>query len=556
MRPREADGDIQVKLSGQKAEAAKSMNGFIREHIIQTLQPFAENLHELRKALESVTSDLVETDTRSKANQVQIEALHDNTLGLRQDVDKVNEKSDALKPRVDKLFEESDTCKSRIDANTSNIERVTPVAAAAEALARENKTRIKEADSIVNVLKASLAETAWNLENFAKRVEELKVDLSGTSLRIDEVDVTAQRTKTLAANHHSDFETFLKAYSLNKQKDERAFACTNAAIADMGRGQNDLVTRTEAQADHLKTTITMLKALKAKLDATDEDIKFVANHVKDGDKLVEEHAVELKSMHGILARLQGDLAAECGKDTTSIYKQVDLLTLRVKANEEHIEVNKQSIVDVTETVLAEMPKVVILEGLQTPIDSRLTQLELQVGMDLAKHERQEKEAAEFNERAQATGWDMVTEKVKNFSIIARQRRDREKLEHTEHELGNLGGRLTKATSEFGAMRESCQEALNMVRTMHNKVAELSEQQDLTHEYWQGLSRGFRDTHRHIAIEKHLLPVKAATALPSLSPLSPVSLASRAIGEPRHTDLPDRPNSRANRPRTPGSLTVR
>ena len=318
------------------------------------------------------------------------------------------------------------------------------------------------------------------------------MDLSGTSLRIDEVDVTAQRTKTLAANHHSDFETFLKAYSLNKQKDERAFACTNAAIADMGRGQNDLVTRTEAQADHLKTTITMLKELKAKLDATDEDIKFVANHVKDGDKLVEEHAVELKSMHGILARLQGDLAAECGKDTTSIYKQVDLLALRVKANEEHIEVNKQSIVDVTETVLAEMPKVVILEGLQTPIDSRLTQLELQVGMDLAKHERQEKEAAEFNERAQATGWDMVTEKVKNFSIIARQRRDRERLEHTEHELGNLGGRLTKATSEFGAMRESCQEALNMVRTMHNKVAELSEQQDLTHEYWQGLSRGFRD----------------------------------------------------------------
>merc|ERR1712136_533534 len=171
------------------------------------------------------------------------------------------------------------------------------------------------------------------------------------------------------------------------------------------------------------------------------------------------------------------------------------------------------------------------------------------GMDLAKHERQEKEAAEFNERAHATGWDMVTEKVKNFSIIARQRRDRERLEHTEHELGNLGGRLTKATSEFGAMRESCQEALNMVRTMHNKVAEMGEQQDLTHEYWQGLSRGFRDTHRHIAIEKHLLPVKAATALPSLSPLSPVSLASRAIGEPRHTDLPDRPNSRANRPRT-------
>mmetsp|Transcript_20185 Transcript_20185/g.53835 ORF Transcript_20185/g.53835 Transcript_20185/m.53835 type:complete len:556 (-) Transcript_20185:471-2138(-) len=555
MRPREADGDIQVKLSGQRAEAANSMNGFIREHIIQTLQPFAENLHELRKALESVTSDLVETDTRSKANQVQIEALNDNTIGLRQDVDKVNEKSDALKPRVDKLFEESDTCKSRIDANTSNIERVTPVAAAAEALARENKTRIKEADSIVNALKASLAETAWNLENFAKRVEELKVDLSGTSLRIDEVDVTAQRTKTFAANHHSDFETFLKAFSLQKQKDERAFACTTAAIADVGQGQKDLVTRTEAQADHLKTTITMVKALKAKLDATEEDMKFMANHVKDGDKRVEQHAVELKSIHEILARLQGDLAAECGKDTTSIYTQVDKLTQRMQANEENIELNKESIADVNETVVAEQSKVVALEGAHPLLDSRLTQVELQVGMDLARQERQEKEASEFNERAKAKGWDAVTDKVKNFSIIARQKRDREKIEHAEHELNSLGGRLTLATSEFENMRESCQEALNMVRTMHKKVTELTEQQELTHEYWQGLSKGFRDTHRHIAIEKHLLPAKATT-LPSLSPVSPN--APRALGESRHrSELPERPNSRgANRPRTPGSFTAR
>merc|ERR1711862_775368 len=84
------------------------------------------------------------------------------------------------------------------------------------------------------------------------------------------------------------------------------------------------------------------------------------------------------------------------------------------------------------------------------------------------------------------------------------------------------------------MGQELKEAENRVKVLevgltntNEMVSKLGLGLDLTQEYWSGLSKGFRDTHKSVAIDNEMLPAKGShavtlPAIPSGTMVSPGS----------------------------------
>merc|ERR1712190_243828 len=92
-----------------------------------------------------------------------------------------------------------------------------------------------------------------------------------------------------------------------------------------------------------------------------------------------------------------------------------------------------------------------------------------------------------------------------------------KIEVTNNDVFTTSTKLQKTNIE---LESTGLQVVNLEQAMvatGEQLSKLSGGLDLTQEYWKGLTRGFRETHRSIAVENEMLPQKGlhTTSLPAL-----------------------------------------
>merc|ERR1711920_657367 len=85
------------------------------------------------------------------------------------------------------------------------------------------------------------------------------------------------------------------------------------------------------------------------------------------------------------------------------------------------------------------------------------------------------------------------------------------------ELARVAELTRSAQMGVDTIGPSVENLARELATTNQQVAKLSGNMDMTQEYWKGLTKGLRETHRSIAVENEMLPHRATSmALPALT----------------------------------------
>merc|ERR1711972_176654 len=114
------------------------------------------------------------------------------------------------------------------------------------------------------------------------------------------------------------------------------------------------------------------------------------------------------------------------------------------------------------------------------------------------------------------------EKDKRESETAARLRDKieimARIDGQANDIADTNSRLQKTGIELEGTGLRVHNLEEAIPPMTAQIEKLGGGLDLTHEYWRGLTKGFKETHRSIAVDNEMLPQKGmhTTSLPALA----------------------------------------
>jgi len=409
---------------------------------------------------------------------------------------------------LQRTIEQKDALRTDLAETQAKLAETDGAANAALELAHVNRQRLDEQRNELRLFGEGLSETNKNIaKNIQVSVDCLVGRTTELENRTEDLSKLLDDARKFADGTSSDLAAFQRACGMQRAKDERNFGALSATVNDNGNMLRETDSRVYSQAEHMRTTITMVRALKAKLEQAQQELSDVGR----------ESAAMTKSFKDHLANEYGPLAhsVRC-MDTDS------------EKNPHIVRLNKlvgglgQELEDISTLVYG-------LDESCKDRESRLSDVEERLGGHvkdtLASHHNR---LQALDDQVGLVGDNLggapqkklmvnIEDRIKNWSISARQRRANEKIEGHAEEIGTLRETLSSTSTELAETKSELQSALQRLDDMTNKVSELGSGLDLTREYWQGLSRGFRDTHYAVAVQHSVLPPKTAlnVTLPSI-----------------------------------------
>jgi chromosome segregation ATPase len=529
------DGQLACDISTEKGQGLNSMNDFIREHITRILQPFGEHVDDLRKAVDLLQSDLMETDEKANRSKQQLETHTQKLSVLRTDIDKVTAQAAKTQSSLEETIpEQTRLCadlkktKEKLNSNCAFTEAIDQKATATE-------TKLSETCDIVSQLVKDLAQTDLHIEEKVEPdIRDLREYLGSLNERHEGTVAHLNDTKEFAEKTDADFQAYVKAYGLQKQKDDRRFAHINASLGDYGSMLKDTDARLQSQVDHLKTTITMVKALRSKLDRKSDELDATTALSRQTADLFESWLPDLEHQRETVRRIAGDIDNQDPNETGNLKDQVMKVHKTISNLREKVDSQDAILEQYQGLINDEGARVVTLDKDLKRLGEHVDKLADRVGVEHVPNAGQQ-------------AMQKFVSAVKAHSLTAKAKATSAALdEHASH-LDKIDNKILGTVGDLDVTKNMLDKTIEALDLVQRKVDDLSAAQDLTQEYWQGLSKGLRETHKSVALENSLLPPKG---FPS------VTLPVIPKGESR----PLTPGG-MRRPRTPsgttrGSLTAR
>lgn len=492
------DGQLNVELSQEPGQGLDTMNNFIREHITRILQPFGEHVDDLRRAVDQMRVDLMDTDERSSKNQQALE-LQTNLLNqFRSDLDSVT--ADGLQTRqsLEKSHVEQSTMWNRIHEIQAQLDANCELAVATDIAAKATHNSLTETGELVKQLSTNVAEANDQISHVKMETRDLVNRLGALDQRHEHTTSQVSQMQAFAVKTDADFQAYMKAYGMQKQKDDRRFQHVTASMADIGDMLKSTDEKVHKQEEHLKTTITMVRAMRAKLDRTADDLQAAGAFGKETADTLHGWIPHLENMKRSLFKMESALAGGNPDEEATIKAQVIRLMEALNKARSLLDTHDDMLRSLGGESDGSASRLSSAERAITGLTEQVLRLEEQVGIE--KKESKE----EHSNRICRTFMDVV----KKNSLIEKQKKLTSDVQAHEEQLGQLETKLLGTLGDLDATKCELRQATEVLGGCMHKVGELTVAQDLTQEYWQGLSKGLRETHKSVALENSLLPPKS------------------------------------------------
>jgi len=462
------------------------MTIFVQQHLAEILRPFAAHVAHLQAAASRLRADAEVAQLGIDDHTTELSNHASLFKGLRRDVD-------ATPPQLDAL---------RRELALARVER--------EALRQEagrSAEQVRRADEQHRATADSLMELRQEVQGVHFTVGKLKTQLAGLEPLVD-------RTVHAAVE------------SLHGKHDalERAHSATARSLQDAAKFGEDThkVLRRRGEVHGRKG-----KEHGTRLDHLDTGAAKLEVFMRNDRELVQGEAAKLEGTKASVARLQNrvdqTLRAQTTfenwqKETTPKVKElltnVGLVTMKVD----------NLLVNLGATESKALRRFVDdIAGLEEAVGKQLQALG-----DLGRNVEGHAQRLQTNEERLETLRD-TDGRIRNLADALGRSEEKDRLEKEGREreaeaekklvadrLDALSAGLASADerlqTQLPPLREgldaACQRVQGVEQTLSStgdQVTKLSGSLDLTQEYWKGLTRGFRETHRSVAVDQELIP---------------------------------------------------
>jgi len=531
------------------------MNAFIKKHLAEILRPFAEHVDELHQSVDKLTDDLANTENKATHAHEKLEAQQKQLHATRSDLDKTNNMALATKAGLEKTNAE----KALLEAEHSETKQQLT----------KTHNRLFEAIAHLDKLQHGLDETntklgrtQLSLSNTQKHIsQDLEPKLNSHEEELIKLDSSlAATSKLLAAtkrfseDSHDEFKAHVEAREKLNRKDRERFENIDDKIAHMSTMMTETINRLNTHANHLRTTNAAIRPLQEKVEALARKAEITDRINKDQSATDARQQEEIDVIAKDLAFLMAKFA-----DTDpnfNVYEEIKLLKVNLGKTNTHL----GDVEDAVNGANAKMPlherRLQILEQCKEHHGQQLSQIQKTIGVDnkeipkppplpsapvavqpvaAPQPESLPKRIAREGPSIMAgrpAGRSIMTSKfqdvVAQASIKEKQKQYKERLDQHSNEMGKTNASLGETQKELAEKVGPRMRTMeNHIMTLTKDVNDLKLGMDLTEEYWKGLSRGFRETHKGVAIDRELVGTPRAgssTRLPALAktPQSPRS----------------------------------
>eukprot|EP00927_Polykrikos_kofoidii_P001254 TRINITY_DN10453_c0_g1_i1.p1 TRINITY_DN10453_c0_g1~~TRINITY_DN10453_c0_g1_i1.p1 ORF type:complete len:521 (-),score=128.09 TRINITY_DN10453_c0_g1_i1:263-1780(-) len=481
LMPRELD----MEISGQSGQGERSMQEFVHLHIKSILAPFAEHLDELHKAVDDLTSELSNTNTQVTENTEAIDRHSGFISGLRADLSKTQRELVETGIRLETCIKE----KAALEADHEDTKKyvrevdlkIPPLNQAVFVLQQRSDGH----DLSIGTLNANLARTDENIKEYLQpSIDRLGVRVEGLDKAEQATARLLDSTKTFGEATYHQLQSLTAACEEQKRREEEGLRHVHRGLVDLGSQLKESDARVQSNAEHLKTMQKMSKALKSQLEDTinahyamdkrhDETVRNVSCLAEQGSRLIA--AVD---------RLQ-----QQAKDAEQVARNVVGLSKQVSLDSGNINVLQKTSKNHGEQLCAMRKQEDIMmqdiEAIQRLFAG------LQASLSGNSHEKEKDKDRTFG----------------GFKDLAKR------IDSHAQEISNTAQLVEISSGDLQKMFQRVQTLEFQNMAMNDKIAKLSSGMDLNAEYWNGLSKGFKETQRKVAVENEMLPTKGTHAQP-------------------------------------------
>lgn len=522
-----AAGTLRVEVSDQNGMGEDTMGEFVREHLASILRPFADHLDQLHRSVASLGDRLQETalvandNTAELGNQArlatgfrrdlarlgqQLEDAHGGLEALRGDRDALRGDLDGARAELRALELEHRGTADAVTASQQEIKGASlridrlnglcmdigpicekKVAALGDVLRQERREELETSRKAAEALAQGLADSRREAQEGLQKLKEL-MERRGREdrKRLDQLESAANRLDVLAKNNKEHIESQgVRSDAIKKTLSEcqsRVDQALKAQAALEGRQSN---------------TSSDVKDIKMRLEQTAASVKMLVENLglTEGAKMgsIYDNIRELKD------------------STRQAHKGIEVVETKLRGQSARLTSEAQR-TDLLERGLGEAR-----EMLQRD-DERIRALQAAVN--------------------QSEEEDRLEAERKEAQLAAERKAVADRLGALEGGLASAGGQIQRQREDLDAATARVRGVEDSLSSTGEQVAKLGNSLDLTQEYWKGLAKGFRDTHRTVAVDNTLLPTPPppplgtrlgvdAPLLPALTPPPGSALAKKA-----------------------------
>jgi len=515
------------------------MNEFIKKHLAEILRPFAEHVDELHLSVDKLTEDLASTENKATQAHDKLEAQQKQLHATRADFDKTNNMALTTKAGLKKTNAE----KTLLDAEHSETKQQLTKThnLLLEAIAHLNKLQqgIDETDTKLGRTQMSLSNTQKHIsQDLEPKLKSHEEDLRKLESSLAATSKMLTATKRFSEDSHDEFKAHVEAREKLNRKDKERFENIDDKIAHLSTMLTETVNRLNTHANHLRTTNAAIRPLQQVVAVLEK--KMGAKDKVDKDQFATEARLqeEVDEIEKTLAWLKAKFADE--DPNFNVNEEVKLLKVNLAKTNTHLGDVETSVNGAHARMPLHERRLQMLEQGKEHHGEQLSQLQKTVGVEkteipkpppLPPAQRAEPPVrapvrASLPKRIAIEGPSIMTKK---FQDVVAQVSIKEKQKQYKGLLDQHSNDISETNASLGATQKEIADKIGPhMRTMENHIMTLTKDvndlklgMDLTEEYWKGLSRGFRETHKGVAIDRELVATPRSqsgrsTMLPALA----------------------------------------
>eukprot|EP00440_Ansanella_granifera_P052971 gb/GFBE01057430.1/.p1 GENE.gb/GFBE01057430.1/~~gb/GFBE01057430.1/.p1 ORF type:complete len:533 (+),score=146.66 gb/GFBE01057430.1/:1-1599(+) len=500
---------LALEVSDKTGMGEETMMSFIHQHLASILQPFADHVDQLHSAVEKLGSDLA--DTTAKADR-HGQLLQENDLVVRA----VKADLDGTKRRANEAKEHHQTQLDELAARISALEVELPKAradtSALDDRHRQTHGKVLDLEQELKGAELSISRIMLDLEQADERlaqkqqaaIEQLRAETVKLATMHQGLSQALSKVEKQADKNRSELDTFLEQYRRQRKKDDKSFKDINATTSSL----NSKLEHSDVQA---KTQAAYAEVLKEDLTTLQRRHEQTMRMQTVQERQQKESNEQQAAFHERLNVLKGDIqnvmeALGLIEGAANLVETVKSLTQTVDGNvvsigkldeesQQHFKQAEQASYRLDELDKVEPRLQKADQEMNEKLSKRLDHLyELIYQNEQKDNDQREMVLSEATARAQAH--------VKYMAKFDEQAEENAKVSTL---LQKLDTGLDATDVRVGALE---------VRfpPVEDQLSKLGGSMNLTQEYWKGLTRGFQETHRKVAVDKEILPMRTPRSL--------------------------------------------
>jgi chromosome segregation ATPase len=480
------EGGLACDISPKNGEGEGSMQTFIRQHMTSILQPFADQVTELQREMIKMQQDLIVTD--NKANKIVQEVDSHTALlsGLRSGLNRTDGQLEKTGNELDKTIQEKAVLEQ-------DHEKTKVALATVDSTLQVATTDIAALQKSVAAAQNDIVELQKNCVGLHRKIDS-EVDPRIAKLEKDHVehvdalkttDAKLEVTKEFGEKTQKALEAHIKTFEAQKAKDQQSFAQIAEHNSGLAKMLTDVDHRVGTQAEHMKAMSAIIRSCKAGVEQLDSNQK----DMKTQQDLMHKTLEELLARYNPLEKEVEELMSKFGQDSkeddnSNPFELLEDLTAQVQKNTLNIDGIDRACKSVTELAHKDGARIDKLEQKQVTI---------------------------------IKDCDDLSRQVSEVSITNKQCVGR--IDKLDREVAKTNDKVDKTATGLATANSNISSLQGHLDVTNSNIVKLSASLDLAHEYFTGLGKGFRETHKRVVTgDDAMLPNKSplSVTLPAIS----------------------------------------